>query len=136
MRKWIRLFSVIAAVLLAGLVLTACGSGAAGTGGSASEGKSLQDAYKDFPEVDKLCPVDKLLGEWVEKDDATRFARIAKDGDTYVYEDNEGKYPATFQAGAMDVMVDDTNTAIVYLDVKTGELLCVYNKEGVRFIRK
>lgn len=45
----------------------------------------------------------KYLGDWVQVDSSHRFAKIYRDGDALIWEDNEGKYPARMNEGQMIV---------------------------------
>lgn len=91
-----------------------------------------------LPEVDTSASVDVLVGNWVDISDSTYFANITKDGEVYKYEDNDGKYDATFKDGKLIVPVSDAENdfAEVYVDAGTGHLCVLYQGGIAEFEKK
>ena len=89
-----------------------------------------------MPTPDAETGVEALLGKWEDVSSPDRFAHITKTESGYQYEDNEGKYPATFENGILKVKVSDTDAADVYIDTKTGHLLAVYQGNQSEFLKK
>ncbi len=87
-------------------------------------------------EADTSKKVDDLLGSWVDVTDSSRFANIVKDGDNYTYEDNDGKYNASFKDGVLKVEVAANDFADVYIDSASGHLMLVYADNIVEFSQK
>jgi predicted small secreted protein len=80
--------------------------------------------------------VDGLIGSWTDIASADRFVNITKTDTGYQYEDNEGKYPATFTEGVLKVEVSDSITVDVYIDATTGHMLSVYQENISEFSKK
>jgi hypothetical protein len=140
--------SIFAVVLIIALItlLSACGSSSdssssaaseamKGTGPVAAASSQLSAEAMSTPAPDKAENAESLIGKWVQSGDASKFANITKTDSGYQYEDNDGKYTATFKDGALDVAVDTSSTAKVYVDAKTGNLILEYDKTITRFIR-
>jgi hypothetical protein len=77
-----------------------------------------------------------LTGSWTDVSDESRFVNITQDGGGYVYEDNEGKLPAEYKDGALEIKVSDADTAKVYIDKSTGHLMLVYQDNSSEFKKK
>ncbi len=77
-----------------------------------------------------------LTGNWTDTSDDSRYVTITQDGDKYFYEDNEGKLPAEYKDGALEVKISDSETAKVYLDKSTGHLTLVYQDNISEFKKK
>ena len=93
------------------------------------EDTDLQAAVEQvMPTADSSASVDSLIGSWIDIDSNDRFANITKTDTGYQYEDNEGKYPATFEGGVLKVKVSNSegDTADVYIDAETGHMLVFY----------
>ena len=93
------------------------------------EDTDLQAAVEQvMPTADSSASVDSLIGSWIDIDSNDRFANITKTDIGYQYEDNEGKYPATFEGGVLKVKVSNSegDTADVYIDAETGHMLVFY----------
>lgn len=93
-------------------------------------------ATQVIPTPDSAATVDALVGNWVDINSADRFANITKVGEEYQYEDNDGKYSATFKDGKLLLKVNDTETADVYVDEKTGHMFTVYQGNPTEFSKK
>lgn len=104
-------------------VSTACGNYNTG-----SSGEQQATAEQLIPTAETSASVDGLIGSWTNISANDRFANITKTDTGYQYEDNDGKYPATFADGVLKVNVSDSDsdTADVYIDAKTGHMLTVY----------
>jgi hypothetical protein len=97
----------------------------------------VQGATQQVAEaVDTASNVDAIVGSWVDVNAPDRFAKITADGTAYIYEDNEGKYPATFEGGILKLKVSDTDTADVYIDPATEHLMMVYQDNVSEFSKK
>ena len=86
--------------------------------------------------ADPTAIIDDLIGSWTDISSTDRFANITKADTEYQYEDNDGKYSATFKDGVLKVKVSDSETAVVYLDAKIGHMLVVYQGEPTEFSKK
>lgn len=87
-------------------------------------------------EANTSMKADDLVGSWVDVNDSTRFANIVKDGENYSYEDNDGKYAATFKDGVLKVEVAAGDYADVYIDIVSGHLMLVYQDNIEEFNKK
>lgn len=142
---------LVVGMLVAALVFSLAGCG--GSGNSDSDGAAanaegvstapaeaetvMQAATEQIAEaVDTSTKVDALIGSWVDVNAPERFANITADGTAYIYEDNEGKYPATFDGGVLKLKVSDTDTADVYIDPASGHLKMVYQDNISEFSKK
>lgn len=102
-----------------------------------SEGKPDKEVVTQEPAVqDTNVDASDLTGSWTDVSDGSRFVNITQDGDEYVYEDNEGKLPAGYKDGALEVKLSDTDTAKVYIDKSTGHLMLVYQDNMSEFKKK
>lgn len=61
-------------------------------------------------------PAEKYIGEWENIKSSSRFAKIYKVGDSYVWEDNEGKYPASFKDRKLKVSSPFGELDVLYLE--------------------
>jgi hypothetical protein len=95
-----------------------------------------ETAEQALPEADTKATVDALLGEWVDIGDATRFAKITKTDSAYEYEDNEGKYPATFEEGMLKVTVGEGMVADVFIQPDTSNMVTKYEDNISEFKKK
>jgi hypothetical protein len=103
----------------------------AGTGQQAIVTESMQTA-------DPKASVDDLIGSWTDINSPDRFAKITKTDTGYQYEDNEGKYPATYKDGVLKVKVsdNDTDTADIYIDKNTGHMISTYQDNISEYSKK
>jgi len=105
-----------------------------------SEANAAEDTAEEVippvPVPDKERVEEKLTGKWLCMDEAGRYVAIAKSGNTYVYEDNEGKYLAVFKAGVLEIKVSGTETAKAYLDMNTGNLILEYQESMWEYSRE
>ncbi|OPX42008.1 hypothetical protein CLHUN_41230 [Ruminiclostridium hungatei] len=105
-----------------------------------SEAAAAEDTAEEvippIPVPDRERVEEKLTGKWLCIDEAGRYAAIAKSGNTYVYEDNEGKYPAVFKAGVLEIKVSESETAKAYLDENTGNLILEYQESMWEYSRE
>lgn len=146
--KSLKLLVVGMLVAMMVLSLAGCGGGTDASGDStaavAPEGTPpveaetvVQAVTEQIAEaVDTGTKVDEIVGEWVDVNAPDRFAKITLDGTAYIYEDNEGKYPATFESGVLKLKVSDTDTADVYIDPASGHLMMVYLDNISEFNKK
>lgn len=126
-------------ILLIGI--TACSNSEAAS--SQEDQAAIQEATDQqataeqvIPKADPEASVDVLIGDWINVDLDSQFAKITKTDAGYQYEDNEGKYTATFQAGVLTVNVSDMETAEVYFDGNTQHMVSVYQGSTSEFIKK
>ena len=138
-----KIFAVLILLLAVLSGITACGNDTpADTGAQASsaapQGATVNQQTQEevSASIDANAGADKFLGDWKDINDAERFAKITKTDTGYRYEDNEGKYPATFTDGIMLVKVSEEETADVYIDAETGHLFLVYQGNPSEFTRK
>ena len=89
-----------------------------------------------LPTVNATVAVDNLIGSWIDITSPDRFVKITKLDSDYQYEDNEGKYPATFKDGVLKVKVSESDTADAYIDKDTGHLLSVYQDNISEYNKK
>jgi hypothetical protein len=130
---------ILAFILL--VSLTACG-GASSQQGS-DQSATDKPAVAEQATVEQVADApdtkvsgDALAGSWVDINSPDRFVKITKTGDVYEYEDNEGKLPATFANGVLKLKVSDTDTADVYINAETGNLLSVYQDNISEYKKK
>ncbi len=81
---------------------------------------------------------DKLLGDWVDINAADRVVNITKNGDQYQYKDSDGAYAGTFKDGVLTIKISDAenDTAKVFIDSKTGNMVTDYQGDIYEFTRK
>lgn len=81
---------------------------------------------------------EKLLGDWTDINDVNRFVKITSNGDQYEYEDVDGKYPGTIVDGVLIIKISDSenDTASVFIDAKTGNMVTNYQGDIYEFNRK
>ena len=101
-----------------------------------SETDQVSVASEVISTADPKASVDSLIGNWTDINSPEYFANITKVDAGYQYEDNEGKYPATFKDGVLKVKVSDSVTADVYIDANTGHMLSVYMGTTFEYIKK
>jgi hypothetical protein len=100
-------------------------------------GKAVTEVVEQtMPTANKQTTVENFLGEWKDINDGSRFAKITKTGTAYEYEDNEGKYPATFENGALKVKPSDDIIVTVIIDQKTGHMISEYQGNESEFSKK
>lgn len=74
----------------------------------------------------------KYLGEWVEIDNPNSFAKISKDGDALIWEDDEGKYPARIEEGQLKVSTGFGDVLVQHIE-STDHLIAAgqeYKRRG------
>lgn len=138
--------SVVLILVLAFLAgMTACGKNNAA---SADQKTDIQQTTEQadtpeevtveqtIPTADSNAGVDGLVGSWKDINSAENFVIITKTDTGYQYEDNDGKYPATFENGVLKVKASDIDTADVYIDTKTGHMLTAYQGGLSEYERK
>lgn len=86
--------------------------------------------------ADSFTSPERLIGSWSDIISPDRFINISQTDSGYLVEDNEGKYPATFEDGILRVKISDTDTVDVYLDSKSGHMLSVYQDNLSEYKRK
>ena len=127
---------LVIAVTLAFGMIACSGSNSANTGAAVEESAAPPEAA--LPEVDTSSDVDVLIGNWKGISDTTLYANITKTDTAYQYEDNDGKYTATFENGKLKIPVSDdaADFAEVYVDADTGRLLVLYKGGLSEFEKK
>ena len=82
--------------------------------------------------------IEKLLGEWTDINDAARLVKITENDGQFVYENADGKYQGSFKDGVLTIKVSDNenDTAMVFIDVKTGNMVTNYQGDIYEFSRK
>jgi hypothetical protein len=117
-------------------------AGTTETSGAATEAATTVQTVEQMAsaqvaeEADTSKKADDLVGNWVDVTDSTRFANIVKDGENYLYEDNDGKYSATFKDAVLKVEVAANDFADVYIDSASGHLVLVYGDNIAEFAKK
>lgn len=112
----------------------ACGSVSTSSDSSDLSGSSSQSAsIQSLPTPDTTLKDDSVLGNWTDISDDTRYAKITKSDAGYQYQDPEGTYAATFKDGVLKVQVSTEETADVYFDAKSGNLVVVYQGSMTMF---
>lgn len=140
-----KIFAVLVLIftLLAGM--TACGdNNTASSGQQADVQQSTEQTVapeaatieQTLPAVDSKAGVDALIGSWKDISEADSFVTITKTEAGYQYEDNDGKYPATFENGVLKVKASDTDTADVYIDPETGHMFTAYQGGLLEYEKK
>lgn len=146
-KKMFTIYLLIFALLTS---LTACGGKTTDPSGQQASSQQTADqqeadqqatdlqaaAEQVVPAADPTASVNDLIGSWTDISSTDRFANITNADTEYQYEDNDGKYSATFKDGVLKVKVSDSETADVYLDEKTGHMLVVYQGEPAEFSKK
>ena len=131
-------------------LITACGNNDSGQQVDAqqqSEAEAVQSsiqaetdqvaaASEVIQTADTKASVDSLIGSWIDINTPERFANITKTDTEYQFEDNEGKYPATFIDGVLKVKASDSVTVDVHIDTETGHMLSVYDGNITEFSKK
>lgn len=109
-------------------------------GFTACGGNSEQDDTNNTADLQETTPVPdaaltdaSVIGSWKDVNAADRFTKITKTDTGYEYEDNEGKYPATFESGILKVQVGGTDTANAFFDAKSKNLIVDYQGSISRF---
>lgn len=152
--------SYIAMVVMALIFsLAACGgsSGTDASSGSAAVSSADQQEVVDklaedaeaVPEPDTQTAAvstdssaqtseEKLLGEWADINDETRTVKITANGSEYEYTDPDGAYKGTVKDGVLTIKISDAenDTAMVFIDSKTGNLVTNYQGDIYEFTRK
>lgn len=132
-------------ILILSAVLTACGGSDTSIDSSSSVSTSIEVAENDSQEIDSLAPpepqatVDILLGEWVDVDYPERYVKITKTSTGYLYEDNDGKYNATFEKGVLKLNVSvytESENAEAYYENKLGNMVMIYKETLSKFKKK
>ena len=95
------------------------------------------DAAADVNEAESSS-IEKLLGDWTDVNDVSRIVKITENAGQYDYEDADGKYPGTYKDGILTITISDAenDTAMVFLDVKTGNMVTNYQGDIYEFSRK
>lgn len=85
-------------------------------------------AEQTAPEADIKVAEDSFVGNWKDVNSGEGFVKITKTESGYQYEDNDGKYKATFEDGILKVQVSDdaTDMADAYINSETGHLILNY----------
>lgn len=79
----------------------------------------------------------KYLGNWQDISDSQRFAKIyADDKNGYIWEDNEGKYPAKFENKVLKIDVEKGVVATATYDESTKNLKVTLQDEKFEFKKK
>ena len=131
---------VIAVTLAFGM--TACNGNVSANGEAVVEESAAPPqaatVEEALPEVDTNSDVNVLIGSWKGVSDTTLYANITKTDTAYQYEDNDGKYTATFENGKLKVPVSDdaADFAEVYVDADTGHLYVLYQGGLSEFEKK
>lgn len=156
----LRKFLTIAVVLVMALSLAACG-GSKETASEESVSISTADQQQVInqlaeeaaavPEPETQAAVqatasqdgtagevDKLVGEWADVNDATRVVKITSNGTEYQYTDPDGTYTGTAKDGVLTIKISDAenDTASVFIDAKTGNLVTNYQGDIYEFTKK
>ena len=81
---------------------------------------------------------DKLLGDWADINDETRMVKISVNSGEYTYTDSDGSYKGTFKDGILTIKISDAenDTAMVFIDSKTKNLVTNYQGDIYEFTRK
>lgn len=132
-------FIVLIFVFVLLFALTACGSSDQASQESVDEQpvaaeKATVEQVADAP--DTKVSADELVGSWIDISSPDRFVNITKTDAGYEYEDNEGKLPATFENGVLKLKVTETDTADVYINAESGNLLSVYQDNISEYKKK
>lgn len=78
---------------------------------------------------------DRFLGEWIDVNNPGRFANVAKSGDLYIWEDNEGRYTAVYENGQLSINTG-FGTANVFWDENRKTMVGVHGGQEYVFRRK
>lgn len=145
--------TLLAFFLLAVFLLAGCGgssTGADNTGSTGGVGETkAEEPSEPVPEVveqviaeqiteaaDTEAEPDAFVGEWAGVDDESLFAKITKEGERYIYEDNDGAYEAVLSEGILKITVSEDDYADVYVDKETGNLVLTYMDSIITYTRK
>lgn len=81
---------------------------------------------------------EKLLGDWADINDETRLVKVTVNGSEYTYTDPDGSYKGTFKDGILTIKISDAenDTAMVFIDGKSGNLVTNYQGDIYEFTRK
>jgi hypothetical protein len=87
---------------------------------------------------DSSAATDKLTGEWADINDAARVVKITSNGSEYQYADPDGTYAGTVKDGVLTIQISDAenDTAEVFIDAKTGNLVTNYQGDIYEFTKK
>lgn len=145
MRYSSRILAILALVFLIFTLLTACGGGSGDsqsqTGQSVDANASSAPAQTEtvqasLPQADTSASADSLVASWKQVGSPDKFVNITKTDSGYQYEDNDGKYPATFKDGKLEVKATDTDMAEAYIDSATGHLVVVFQGGMTEYEKK
>lgn len=115
-------------------VLVSCGDNSASTEQPIVEEITVEAAPVPETEVQTVPAADTevgseiFIGSWKDIESEESFVNITKTDAEFTYEDNDGKYSATFQEGVLKVQVSDVegDTADVYINSESGHLILSY----------
>jgi hypothetical protein len=81
---------------------------------------------------------EKLLGDWTDINDETRLVKVSVNGSEYTYTDPDGSYKGTFKDGILTIKISEAenDTAKVFIDSKSGNLVTNYQGDIYEFTRK
>lgn len=85
------------------------------------------------PLTDSKAKAESFIGEWKNVDDYNQITKITKSGNGYQYEDNDGKYEATFEKGKLKVKISDGDFAEVAMNSETKNMIMTYQGSVVEF---
>jgi hypothetical protein len=135
-------FMLCLIVLLPVLLTSACGRQSSDPAEELSdEQQAVLTPEQEEVDLELAVPdsgsvAEEIMGNWVGAGDDSRFVNIERNGDEFLYEDNEGIFAGTFEKGVLKVKVTDTDVAQAYFDNTTGHLLLVYQDDISEFRRK
>jgi len=97
---------------------------------AAQDSSTVQDSAE--------AAADKLTGEWADINDAARVVKISSNGSEYQYADPDGTYAGTVKDGVLTIQISDAenDTAEVFIDAKTGNLVTNYQGDIYEFTKK
>ena len=113
--------------------------------------EKLAEAAEEVPQPDTQAAADgvstdssvqtaeeKLLGDWADINDETRLVKITVNGSEYTYTDPDGSYRGTVMDGVLAIKISEAenDTAMVFIDSKTGNLVTNYQGDIYEFTRK
>jgi len=140
---------ILIGVMIAVLLFALAGCGGSDSSGAKDAGGEPAVAADAVPETveqnaasmvtdaaDTQMTADEFVGNWINMDDAALFVNIAKEGDKYTYEDNDGSYEAAFADGILKVTVAENDFADVYIDKDSGNLVMVYHDSTLTYYKK
>ena len=144
-KKNVKAFTIVFLIFILLFSMAACGTNSTETNDQQADDQQADDqaatdqqitAVQAVPEADTNALVDNLIGSWTNINSSDRYITITKTESGFLYEDNEGKYDATFENGILKVKVADSETADVYIEAETGHLLSVYQGDPSEFEKK